>query len=189
MRKWSSSSMKGASWRRPFGFCPVQPGRLGHSAPRLCGRVRSGRVGMNAGFNIHGLVRTAGRSWVRLRLQLNKTGRRYQLACKTQHHHSMEEAHTRSVPENAWRSLRSIRSLFTRCGERPQSLSMYPPRKTRKAMPWGMAHRSQRLHSDATPAPSRLPVRETTSRWSAKEQVIIDVRCTGFASTGITRVV
>jgi len=125
---------EGRKVQGPVWILPGQPNdsvtlHLGY------GRVRTGRVGRNTGFNTYA-VRTADAPWFGSGLQLNKTGRRYQLAC-TQHHHSMEGRNP--VRAGTLEEYEKHPEFIHEMGEDvPQSLSMYPPRKY-EGNAWGMA--------------------------------------------------
>jgi len=125
---------EGRKVEAPVWILPGQPNdsvtlHLGY------GRLRTGRVGRGAGFNTYA-IRTAGAPWFGSGLELNKTGRRYQLAC-TQHHHSMEGRHP--VRAGTLEEFEKHPEFVHEMGEEAsQSLSMYPPRKT-EGNAWGMA--------------------------------------------------
>jgi MoCo/4Fe-4S cofactor protein with predicted Tat translocation signal len=125
---------EGRKVEAPVWILPGQPNdsvtlHLGY------GRLRTGRVGRGAGFNTYA-IRTARAPWFGSGLQLNKTGRRYQLAC-TQHHHSMEGRHP--VRAGTLEAYEKHPEFVHEMGEEAsQSLSMYPPRKN-EGNAWGMA--------------------------------------------------
>jgi molybdopterin-containing oxidoreductase family iron-sulfur binding subunit len=157
---------EGRKVEAPVWILPGQPNdsvtlHLGY------GRVRTGRVGRRCRVQ-HLCYSNRGRALVRLWIATEQDGRRYQLAC-TQHHHSMEGRNP--VRAERWKSMRSIRSLFTRWVKRLPSRSRCILHGKTKAMP-GVWRSISALAPDVTPAPSPASPR-TTSRWSAKEQVII----------------
>jgi MoCo/4Fe-4S cofactor protein with predicted Tat translocation signal len=125
---------QGRKLEAPVWILPGQPNdsvtlHLGY------GRLRTGRVGRRAGFNTYA-IRTAGAPWFGFGLQLNKTGRRYQLAC-TQHHHSMEGRNP--VRAGTLEEYHKHPEFVHEMGEAAsQSLSMYPERKY-EGNAWGMA--------------------------------------------------
>ena len=125
---------EGRKVEAPVWILPGQPNdsvtlHLGY------GRVRTGRVGRGAGFNTYA-IRTADAPWFGLGLQLNKTGRRYQLAC-TQHHHSMEGRNP--VRAGTLEEFEKHPEFVHEMGEEAsQSLSMYPSLKN-EGNAWGMA--------------------------------------------------
>ena len=85
--EWVEMNYKGRRLQAPVWILPSHAKdsvtvHLGY------GRTRAGKVGNGQGFNAYS-IRTVGAPWFDSGLKLQKTGRRYSLAC-TQHHHSME---------------------------------------------------------------------------------------------------
>ncbi len=125
---------EGRKLEAPVWILPGQPNdsvtlHLGY------GRLRTGRVGRGTGFNTYA-IRTAGAPWFGFGVQVNKTGRRYQLAC-TQHHHSMEGRNP--VRAGTLEEYHKHPEFIHEMGEEAsQSLSMYPPQK-HEGNAWGMA--------------------------------------------------
>ena len=85
--EWVELSYKGRKLPAPVWILP------GHANDSVTvhlgyGRTRAGKVGDGRGFNAYS-IQTVQAPWFDSGLKLQKTGRRYPLAC-TQHHHSME---------------------------------------------------------------------------------------------------
>ncbi len=100
------------------------------------GRVRSGKVGAGTGFNAYPL-RTAENFWSVSGVQLEKTGKKYKLAC-TQDHQSMEGRNL--VRSNSLQDHLKNPHWAAELGHNADELpTLYPPMPGSPDYAWGMA--------------------------------------------------